>query len=87
MGINGKSRKDVGDIAGTVVKLSSHIRALKRLQIGKGDRENWAKTIYHMLGRLATVSNRDIGNIWCDLVAMVSDLFKVNLNLALKLKS
>ena len=28
------------------------------------------KAIYHMLDRLATASNRDVGNIWCNLVAM-----------------
>ena len=43
--------------------VSSHIRAPKCLQIGKGDRENWAKAIYHMLDCLPTASNRDVGNI------------------------
>ena len=39
------SIQGVGDLAGAVVKVSSHIRALKCLQIGKGDQENWAKVI------------------------------------------
>ena len=39
-----------------------------------------------MLDRLATVSNRDVGNIWCDPVVMVSDLCKVNLNLTAEVK-
>ena len=83
---DGTSRQGVGDLAGAAVKVSSHIRALKCLQIGKGDRENWAKAIYHMLDRLVTASNRDVGSIWCNLVAMVSDLCRVNLNLAVEVK-
>ena len=83
---DGTSRQGVGDLAGAVVKVSSHIRALKCLQISKGDCENWAKAIYHMLDCLTTASNRDVGNIWCNLVAKVSDLCKVNLNLAVEVK-
>ena len=83
---DGTSRQGVGDLADAAVKVSSHIRALKCLQIGKGDRENWAKAIYHMLDRLATASNRDVGNIWWNLVVMGSDLCKVNLNLAVEVK-
>ena len=83
---DGTSRQGVGDLAGAVVKVSSHIRALKCLQIGKDDRENWAKAIYYMLDRLATASNRDVGNIWWNLVVMGSDLCKVNLNLAVEVK-
>ena len=83
---DGTSRQGVVDLAGAVVKVSSHIRALKCLQISKGDCENWAKAIYHMLDRLTTASNRDVGNIWCNLVAKVSDLCKVNLNLAVEVK-
>ena len=83
---DGTSRQGVGNLAGAVVKVSSHIRALKCLQIGKDDRENWAKAIYYMLDRLATASNRDVGNIWWNLVVMGSDLCKVNLNLAVEVK-
>ena len=85
---DGTSRQGVGvgDLAGAVVKVSLHIRALKCLLIGKGDCKNWAKAIYHMLDHLATASNRDVRNIWCNLVAMVSDLCKVNLNLAVEVK-
>ena len=39
-----------------------------------------------MLERLETASNRDVGNIWCNLGAIVSDLCKVNLNLAVEVK-
>ena len=47
------------------------IKTLKCLQIGKCGRENWAKAIYHMLDCLATASNKDVRNIWFNLVAMV----------------
>ena len=60
---HGTSRQGVRDLASAVVMVSSHIRAPKCLQIGKGDRENWAKAIYHMLDCLPTASNRDVGNI------------------------
>ena len=42
---DGTSRQGVGDLVGAVVKVSSHITALKCLRISKGDRENWAKAI------------------------------------------
>ena len=60
---NGTSRQGVEDLASAVVKVSSHIRAFKYLQIGKGDRENWAKALYRMVDCLATASNKDVGNI------------------------
>ena len=59
----GIPRQDVGDLVSPVVMVSLHIRSLKCLQIGKDDRENWAKAIYHMLDCLPTASNRDVGNI------------------------
>ena len=37
---DGTSRQGVEDLVGAVVKVSSHIRALKCLQIDKGNREN-----------------------------------------------
>ena len=40
-----------------------------------------------MLERLETASNRDVGNTWCNLGAIVSDLCKVNLNLAVEVKN
>ena len=39
-----------------------------------------------MRDRLAIASNRDVGNIWYNLVAMVSDLCKINLNLAVEVR-
>ena len=83
---DGTSRQGVGDMAAAVVKVGDHVRALKATKIGKGDRENWAAAIYHMLNRLATASSRDIGTIWKSIVAMLSDLCKVNLHLANEVK-
>ena len=62
---DGTSRQAVGDLAGVVVKVSLHIRALKCLQIGKGDRGNRGKSLYHMLDRLATASNRGMMQSCC----------------------
>ena len=79
-------RQGVGDIASAVVKVGGRIRALKGLQIGKGDRANWASAIYHMFDRLSSASNKEIRNIWESITAMVSDLCKVNLGLANEVK-
>ena len=73
-------------MAAAVVKVGDHVRALEATKIGKGDRENWATAIYHMLNHLATASSRDIGNIWRSIVSMLSDLCKVNLHLANEVK-
>ena len=57
---DGTSRQGVGDLAGAVVKVSSHIRALKCLKIvimKTGPRP------YYMLDHLAAASNRNVGNI------------------------
>ena len=83
---NGTSRQGVGDIASAVVKVGGWIRALKGLQIGKGDRANWASAINHMVDRLSSASNKEIRNIWESITAMVSDLCKVNLGLANEVK-
>ena len=63
---DGTSRQGLGDLAGAVVKVNSYIRAFKCLQLGKGDRENWIKTIYHMLDHFVTASKRDEGTILCN---------------------
>ena len=83
---DGTSRQGVGVIASAVVKVGGRIRALKGLQIGKGDRANWASAIYHMLDRLSSASNKEIRNIWESITAMVSDLCEVNLGLANEVK-
>ena len=63
------------------MKLGDHFCALKATKIGKGNRGNWAAAISHMLDRLTIASNKDIGNIWKSIVAMLSDHCKVNLDL------
>ena len=83
---DGTSRQGVGELAAAVVKVGTHIRALKSLQIKGSDRENWAKAIYHMLDRLATASSSEVSEIWRSIVAMVTDLCKVNINLAEEVK-
>ena len=80
------SRQGVGELAAAVVKVGTHIKALKSLQIKGSDRENWAKAIYHMLDRLATASSSEVSEIWRSIVAMVTDLCKVNISLAEEVK-
>ena len=84
---DGTSRQGVGDIAGVVVKVGDKICALQGLKISKGDRKNWATTIAHMLDRLATASNVEVDDIWQSITAMVSDLCKVNKQLASEIQS
>ena len=84
---DGTSRQGVGELAAAVVKVGTHIRALKSLQIKGSDRENWAKAIYHMLDRLATASSSEVSEIWRSIVAMVTDLCKVNISLAEEVKN
>ena len=83
---DGTSKQGVGEVAAAVVKVGEKFRALKSLQLKKGDRENWASAIYHMLDRLATASGTEVGVIWKSIVAMVTDLCKVNISLAQKVK-
>ena len=83
---DGTSRIGIGEIAGCVVKTGDRMKAFKALKIGKADRENWAKAIYQMLDRLATASHKDIKIIWQNIVVMVTDLCKVNHELAFEVK-
>ena len=84
---DGTSRQGVGEIAAAVVKVGDKIRALKSLQISKGNRNNWAIAIIHMLDRLATSSNVTVDEIWQSITTMVSDLCKVNKALAVEIQS
>ena len=52
------------------------------LKISKGDRSNWATAIIHILDLLATASKVEIEALWKTITAMVSDLCKVNKQLA-----
>ena len=80
--LDGTSRQGVGDIAAIVVKTGGKFRALKIAQLGKGDRNNWAIAIVYMIDRLVTASKANVDNIWHDIMAMVTDLCKVNHSLA-----
>ena len=79
---DGTSRQGIGDIAGMVMKVGDKICAFKSLKISKGDRSNWATAIIHMLDHLATASKVEIETICKSITAMVSDLCKVNKQLA-----
>ena len=70
---------------GVVVKVRDKIRALKSMKVAKGDRKNWAATIIHMLDR-PTSSNVEIDAIWKNVTAIVSDLCKVNKQLAAEIQ-
>ena len=84
---DGTSRQGVGDISAAVVKVGDKIRALKALQISKGNRSNWATAIIHMLDRLATSSKVTVDEIWQSITTMVSDLCKVNKGLTAEVQS
>ena len=83
---DGTTRQGVGEMAAAVVKVGDRMRAIKGLEIGRGDRANWAQAIYHMLDWLATASSKDVSTIWNNIVAMLSDLCKVNRDLALEVR-
>ena len=79
---DGTSRQGVGEIAAVYAKIGDKIRALRCLQLAKGDRKNWATAIVHLLKRLASASNTDIDTVWRQISAVLSDLCAVNKNLA-----
>ena len=84
---DGTSRQGVGEVAATVTKIGDKFRALKTVKITKGTANNWANAIIHMLQRLSVASNNDIHKIWGSVSAMISDLCKVNKNLAAEIKT
>jgi hypothetical protein len=55
---------------------------MKGQRIGKGDRSTWADVVVHMLRRLTVASRKEIAAIWESIKTMLSDLCKVNRNLA-----
>ena len=79
---DGTSEQGIGDIAGMVVKVGNKICAIKFLKISKDDRSNWATAIIHMLHCSIAVSKVEIEAIWKSITAMVSNLCKVNKQLA-----
>ena len=71
-----------GKMAGAVLKVGSKYRALRLQTIGSGNHSSWVDTIVHMLKRLATASRNDVSKIWKSIMIMVSDMCRVNMNLA-----
>ena len=84
---DGTSRQGVGEVAAAVIKVCEKFRALKTVKITKGTTSNWADAVSFMLKRLATASNKDIHVIWESISAIVSDLCKVNWNLASEIQT
>ena len=79
---DGTTRNKIGEFAGMIVIVNEKMRALKGQRIGKGDQSTWADVVVHMLERLSTASNNEIVIIWESIKTMLSDLCKVNRNLA-----
>ena len=70
-----------------VVKVGEKFRPLKTVKITKGTTRNWAYVVSFLLKRLDTASNKDIYVIWETIFAIVSDLCKINLNLASEIQT
>ena len=71
-----------GKMAGAVLKIGNKFRALKLQTIGSETHSSWVEVIVHMIKRLATASGKDVAAIWNAIMVMVSDMCKVNMNLA-----
>ena len=79
---DGTTRNKVGEISALIIKVNGKMRAMKAQRIGKGDRATWAEVLLHMLKRLTVASGNSIMSIWESIKTMLSDLCKVNKNLA-----
>ena len=71
-----------GKMAGAVLKVGERHRALRLQTIGSETHASWVETVSHMVKRLALASGQDVVNIWKSIMVMVSDMCKVNMNLA-----
>ena len=79
---DGTTRNKVGEISAMILKVNGKMRAMKGQRIGKGGRSTWADVVVHMLQRLTVASNKEIAAIWEAIKTMLSNLCKVNRNLA-----
>ena len=79
---DGTSRQGVGNVAAVSVKIGGKIRSLKCVQLSEGNRKNWANAVIYMLKRLAVASGTEIEDIWHRVSVILSDLCKVNKQLA-----
>ena len=71
-----------GKMAGAILKIGEKYRALRLQTIGSETHASWVETISHMVKRLALASGQDVVKIWQSIMVMVSDMCKVNMNLA-----
>ena len=71
-----------GKMAGAIMKVGEKHRALRLQTLGSENHSSWVETLVHMLKRLATASGRDVMEIWKSIMVLVSDMCKVNMNLA-----
>lgn len=72
-----------GKMAGAVMKVGDKYRSLKLQTLGSENHASWVGTLVHMLERLSLASGRDVSEIWKSIMIMVSDMCRVNMNLAI----
>ena len=71
-----------GKMAGAVLKVGTKYRALRLQTLGSENHSSWVDTIVHWLKRLSTASGNDVLEIWKSIMIIVSDMCRVNMNLA-----
>ena len=71
-----------GKMAGAVLKIGEKHRALRLQTLGCETHSSWVETIAHMIRRLSLASGQDVSRIWQAILVLVSDMCKVNMNLA-----
>ena len=72
-----------GKMAGAIVKVGEKYRALRLQTLGSENHSSWVETIVHMIKRLAIASGQEVSSIWRSIMVLVSDMCKVNMNLAI----
>ena len=65
------------------MKVGDRYRSLKLQTLGSENHASWVGTLVHMLERLSRASGRDVSEIWKSIMIMVSDMCRVNMNLAI----
>ena len=60
----------------------SNSKISRSLTLGKGERENWAKFIDHVLTRMSLASEIEKKELWYSVLLFISDQFKTNKGLA-----
>ena len=72
-----------GKMAGAVMKIGEKYRPLRLQTLGSENHSSWVETIVHMIKRLAIASRQEVSSIWKSIMVLVSDMCKVNMNLAI----